>query len=171
MVTSFRLPFFVPILLSALATTAAAGTIRVPLPELLGDYVLDDNALGISWGVSRYLSVPTAVSHFGAQTATIELKGTVTHGLVKGDGIVRANVDTILDGAFGVSFQPTDQVGIISIANCYRMATSRKHGHSQDRDGKLSRRERREAQALTQLVDMLALMRLRAKRAAGRNGH
>lgn len=36
----------------------------------------------------------------------------------------------------------------------------------QDRDGKLSRRERREAEALTQLVDMLSLMKLRAEHAA-----
>jgi hypothetical protein len=35
----------------------------------------------------------------------------------------------------------------------------------QDRDGKLSRRERREAEALVELTDILALMKLRAKRA------
>jgi len=40
----------------------------------------------------------------------------------------------------------------------------------QDCDGKLSRRERREAEALVELTDMLALMKLRAKRASGRNG-
>ncbi|MEX2285541.1 MAG: hypothetical protein WD648_00550 [Planctomycetaceae bacterium] len=40
----------------------------------------------------------------------------------------------------------------------------------QDREGKLTNRERREAEALTQLVDMLSLMKLRAQRAAGRNG-
>jgi hypothetical protein len=33
----------------------------------------------------------------------------------------------------------------------------------QDRDGKLSRLERREATALAELVDMLSLMRLRAE--------
>lgn len=36
----------------------------------------------------------------------------------------------------------------------------------QDRDGKLSRLERREATALAELVDMLSLMRLRAQLAA-----
>ena len=40
----------------------------------------------------------------------------------------------------------------------------------QDREGKLSATERREAEALVELVDMLALMKLRAERAAGRNG-
>jgi hypothetical protein len=40
----------------------------------------------------------------------------------------------------------------------------------QDRDGKLSGKERREAHALTQLVDMLSLMKLRAESAARRNG-
>lgn len=40
----------------------------------------------------------------------------------------------------------------------------------QDQDGKLSRKERREAEALTELVDMLSLMKLRAQRAAKRNG-
>ena len=35
----------------------------------------------------------------------------------------------------------------------------------QDRTGKLSKRERREAGALTQLVDMLSLMKLRARNA------
>lgn len=35
----------------------------------------------------------------------------------------------------------------------------------QDNKGKLSRAERREAEALTQLVDMLSLMRLRVERA------
>jgi hypothetical protein len=38
----------------------------------------------------------------------------------------------------------------------------------QDRDGRLSPRERREATALTELVDMLSLMRLRAELAAKR---
>ncbi len=36
----------------------------------------------------------------------------------------------------------------------------------QDRDGKLSAKERREAAALTELVDLLSLMRLRAEAAA-----
>jgi len=40
----------------------------------------------------------------------------------------------------------------------------------QDREGKLSRRERREAIALTELVDMLSLMRLRSELAARRAG-
>jgi len=40
----------------------------------------------------------------------------------------------------------------------------------QDRDGKLTKRERGEAEALVQLVDMLSLMKLKAKRAARRNG-
>ncbi|MFL5243078.1 MAG: hypothetical protein ACJ8FY_13300 [Gemmataceae bacterium] len=40
----------------------------------------------------------------------------------------------------------------------------------QDETGKLTRKERREAKALTELVDMLALMRLRAE-AAKRNGN
>ena len=40
----------------------------------------------------------------------------------------------------------------------------------QDRDGKLPGHERREAVALVELVDMLALMKLRAKRASGGNG-
>lgn len=34
----------------------------------------------------------------------------------------------------------------------------------QDLEGKLTRRERREAQALTQLVDMLSLMKLRVRK-------
>ena len=38
----------------------------------------------------------------------------------------------------------------------------------QDREGKLTLRERREAEALTELVDMLSLMRLRAERAKSR---
>jgi hypothetical protein len=38
----------------------------------------------------------------------------------------------------------------------------------QDRDGKLSPKERREATALVELVDMLSLMRLRAKLATTR---
>jgi hypothetical protein len=41
----------------------------------------------------------------------------------------------------------------------------------QDRTGKLSVKERREAAALTELVDFLSLMRLRAKMAARRRGH
>lgn len=36
----------------------------------------------------------------------------------------------------------------------------------QDQEGKLSRRERREALALTELVDLLSLMRLRSRVAA-----
>ena len=39
----------------------------------------------------------------------------------------------------------------------------------QDREGKLTQRQRREAAALTELVDMLSLMRLRAELAAKRN--
>ncbi len=38
----------------------------------------------------------------------------------------------------------------------------------QDEEGHLSARERREAEALTQLVDILSVMKLRAERAAGR---
>jgi hypothetical protein len=37
----------------------------------------------------------------------------------------------------------------------------------QDRNGKLSSPERREARALTQLAELLTLMKLRAQRAAG----
>jgi hypothetical protein len=37
----------------------------------------------------------------------------------------------------------------------------------QDQEGKLSAAERREAEALVELVDMLSLMKLRAERAAG----
>jgi hypothetical protein len=40
----------------------------------------------------------------------------------------------------------------------------------QDRDGKLSPPERREASALTELVDMLSLIRLRAELAAKKRG-
>jgi hypothetical protein len=40
----------------------------------------------------------------------------------------------------------------------------------QDSQGKLSRAERREAKALTELVDMLSLMRLRVERANRRQG-
>ena len=40
----------------------------------------------------------------------------------------------------------------------------------QDHDGKLSRRERREADALVELADMLALMKLRVRHGANRNG-
>ncbi|MBM4067888.1 MAG: hypothetical protein FJ271_02950 [Planctomycetes bacterium] len=38
----------------------------------------------------------------------------------------------------------------------------------QDLEGKLSKRERREAEALAELVDLLSLMRLRAELAAKR---
>lgn len=38
----------------------------------------------------------------------------------------------------------------------------------QDRDGKLSSRERREATALTELVDLLSLMKARAHQAASK---
>jgi len=40
----------------------------------------------------------------------------------------------------------------------------------QDETGKLSTKERREAKALTELVDLLSLMRVRAKLAKS-NGH
>ena len=40
----------------------------------------------------------------------------------------------------------------------------------QDLEGKLCPAERKEAKALTELVDMLSLMKLRADRAARRNG-
>ena len=40
----------------------------------------------------------------------------------------------------------------------------------QDTEGKLAPAERREATALTELVDMLSLMKLRAERAARRKG-
>ena len=40
----------------------------------------------------------------------------------------------------------------------------------QDLHGTLARRERREAEALTELVDMLSLMKLRAQHAARRGG-
>lgn len=40
----------------------------------------------------------------------------------------------------------------------------------QDLNGKLPRRERREAEAIAELVDMLSLMKLRSERAGGRGG-
>ena len=40
----------------------------------------------------------------------------------------------------------------------------------QDSEGTLSRKERREAKALTELVDMHSLMKLRAQNASKRNG-
>ena len=40
----------------------------------------------------------------------------------------------------------------------------------QDQTGKLTVRERQEAQALAELVDMLSLMKLRAEAATRRNG-
>ena len=40
----------------------------------------------------------------------------------------------------------------------------------QDCEGKLSTAERKEAQALTELVDMLTLMKLRAERATSHKG-
>lgn len=40
----------------------------------------------------------------------------------------------------------------------------------QDEDGKLPPQERREAKALTELVEMLSLMKLRAERAESRGG-
>jgi hypothetical protein len=41
----------------------------------------------------------------------------------------------------------------------------------QDHQGKLTRAERREAEALTELADMLSLMKLRAERASRKNAH
>lgn len=41
----------------------------------------------------------------------------------------------------------------------------------QDDDGKLTRAERREAQALTELADMLSLMKLRAERVSRNSAH
>ena len=41
----------------------------------------------------------------------------------------------------------------------------------QDQDGKLSARERREAEALSELVDFLSVMKLRAKLAAKKRRH
>jgi len=41
----------------------------------------------------------------------------------------------------------------------------------QDQTGKLTLKERREATALTELVDLLCLIRLRAKLAANRHNH
>ena len=40
----------------------------------------------------------------------------------------------------------------------------------QDETGKLTRAERKEAMALTELVDMLSLLKLRSQQAAKRNG-
>jgi hypothetical protein len=40
----------------------------------------------------------------------------------------------------------------------------------QDHEGKLTRAERQEAKALTDLVDMLSLMKLRSERAGRSNG-
>ena len=41
----------------------------------------------------------------------------------------------------------------------------------QDDEGKLTRAERREAEALTELAEMLSLMKLRAERASRKSGH
>jgi len=41
----------------------------------------------------------------------------------------------------------------------------------QDHEGKLTRAERREAEALAELAEMLSLMKLRAERASRKNAH
>jgi hypothetical protein len=94
------------LLLFASAIPAAAGTIRIPLPDLVGNYTIDrfDGSFP-AWG--KQITVPTGISHFGSERATIELKGSVEYGKVRGDGIQRQNTDAVLDGGFGVSFQPT----------------------------------------------------------------
>jgi hypothetical protein len=95
-------PFLIGLI--SIGATVHAGTVRVPLPQLLGDYAIDrfDNGF-----FGRQIQVVPGVSHFGSERATIELRGSITHGRVRGDGILRQNVEAILDGGFGAWFQPT----------------------------------------------------------------
>ncbi len=87
------------------ATTAAAGTVRISVTELLGDYAINSFEGGVPFG--RQVNVNTVLSHFGSERATIELKGSIKHGKVRGDGILRGTQEAILDGGFRTWFQPT----------------------------------------------------------------
>ena len=103
MLRTAKAAMFVAIL-SATTATVSAGTVRVPLPELLGDYTIDSFDNGF---FGRQIQVTPGVSHFGSERATIELKGSITRGRVRGDGVLRQSIETILHGGFGATFQPT----------------------------------------------------------------
>jgi len=98
-----RAAFLIASMLSA--TTAAAGTVRIPIPQLLGDYSINSFEDGLPFG--RQINVIAGVSHFGSERATIELKGSIKYGKVRGDGVLRENTETVLDGGFSTWFQPT----------------------------------------------------------------
>jgi hypothetical protein len=92
------------VILSTATKTLIAETVRVPLLELLGDYTIDSFGDG---PFGRQIQVTPAISHFGSERATIELRGSITHGRVRGDGVLRQSRETILDGGFNASFQST----------------------------------------------------------------
>jgi hypothetical protein len=91
-------------ILSTITATVSAGTVRVALPQLLGEYTIDNLDNG---SFSRQFQVMPGVSHFGSERATIELKGSITYGRVRGDGVLRQSSETILDGGFGAWFRPS----------------------------------------------------------------
>jgi hypothetical protein len=73
------------------ATTASAGSIRIELPELVGDYnfVPASDWLNQGFDATRSVMLPTQYGFYSISTAIVVLDGTVSAGRAHGDGILR----------------------------------------------------------------------------------
>lgn len=88
--------------LFSLSAPLHAGTMTVPLPELLGDYTFDQFDPPKA-NVARGESVTMPFEYPAVTRMAVFISGTVTAGVVRGDGIVREARQVTLNNYLGYS--------------------------------------------------------------------
>jgi hypothetical protein len=80
-------------------TTVQAGRIIYPLPELIGEYSYSD----LSMVPVRRANYDTGVYSYWIGSAQVVLIGSVTSGLIRGDGVQVPAGDFVLKGGFNIT--------------------------------------------------------------------
>jgi hypothetical protein len=88
---SFSRIVFAMLVLFSGATTASAGSVRIELPDLVGDYnfVPTSDWLNQGFDASRSVVIPTQYGFYSISTAIVVVEGTVAAGRAHGDGVLR----------------------------------------------------------------------------------
>jgi hypothetical protein len=90
--------------LFSLSAPLHAGTMTVPLPELLGDYTFGQSDPPLDSVVGRSMSITMPFEYPAVTHMTIFITGTVTAGVVRGDGVVREARQVTLSNHLWYSF-------------------------------------------------------------------
>src|SRR3972149_5754430 len=94
------------VMFGGVSRSAMSGEVRIPLPELVGSYELNDFSL-LPFDVmpprGRSTQIQTGIFLEQVEQFSIELTGVITFGEVTGDGIVRQSVLAPLRGTLSPS--------------------------------------------------------------------